>query len=91
MDLLSASAHKLAGPKGVGLLYIRKGTRIKPFMHGGDQERGRRASTLNVPGIVGFGKAVELAKAGMDTESVRRACCVTSRSGGFSAELKRPA
>ena len=59
VDLLSASAHKLAGPKGVGLLYIRKGTRIKPFMHGGDQERGRRASTLNVPGIVGFGKAVE--------------------------------
>src|SRR3989339_599950 len=56
-DLLSASAHKLYGPKGVGLLYIRQGTRIAPFIHGGEQENGRRASTLNVPGIVGFGKA----------------------------------
>ncbi|MHB8908155.1 MAG: cysteine desulfurase NifS [Syntrophales bacterium] len=60
-DLLSASAHKLYGPKGVGILFIRRGTRIVPFMNGGEQEGGRRASTLNVPGIVGFGKAVELA------------------------------
>lgn len=68
VDLLSASAHKLYGPKGVGVLYIRKGTRISTFMHGGDQESGRRASTHNVSGIVGFGKAVELAREKMDEE-----------------------
>ena len=68
VDLLSASGHKLYGPKGVGVLYIRKGVRMLPFMHGGDQEQGRRASTHNVPGIVGFGKAVELAKMEMTGE-----------------------
>lgn len=62
VDLLSASAHKLYGPKGVGLLYIRKGTRILPYLHGGEQERRRRASTENVPAIVGFSRAVELAE-----------------------------
>jgi cysteine desulfurase len=61
-DLLAMSAHKLYGPKGIGALYIRKGTRISPFMHGGGQERGRRASTENVPAIVGFGKAAEIAR-----------------------------
>jgi cysteine desulfurase len=71
VDLLSASAHKLCGPKGVGLLYIREGTRIVPFMHGGEQESGRRASTQNVPGIVGFGKAVELAAATLAGEAAR--------------------
>jgi cysteine desulfurase len=59
-DLLSLSAHKFYGPKGVGALYIRKGTRIERFLHGGDQEKGRRASTHNTPGIVGLGKAIEL-------------------------------
>ena len=72
IDLLSASAHKLYGPKGVGLLYIRKGARIAPLLHGGDQEKRRRASTQNVPGIVGFGKAVELAGAEMGTEAARQ-------------------
>ncbi len=71
IDLLSASAHKLYGPKGVGLLYIRTGTRIAPFIHGGGQENGRRSSTLNVPGIVGFGKAVELAGASLVEEAAR--------------------
>ena len=68
VDLLSASGHKLYGPKGVGILYVKKGVRMLPFMHGGDQEQGRRASTHNVPGILGFGKAVELAKEEMARE-----------------------
>ncbi len=61
VDLLSISAHKFYGPKGVGALYIRKGTRIEPLLHGGAQEMGKRASTHNVPGIAGMAKAVELA------------------------------
>lgn len=69
VDLLSMSAHKLHGPKGVGALYIRKGTKITSFMHGGAQERGLRASTENIPGIVGFAKAVELARLEMDDEA----------------------
>jgi cysteine desulfurase len=71
VDLLSISAHKLYGPKGVGALYIRKGTKLMTFMHGGGQERGRRASTENVPGIVGFGQAAELAKQTLKTEMGR--------------------
>jgi len=69
VDLLSLSAHKFYGPKGVGALYIRKGTRISRFLHGGDQERGRRASTHNVPGIVGLGKAIEIAEKKMREEA----------------------
>lgn len=78
VDLLSASAHKLYGPKGIGMLYIRKGTRIMPFLHGGDQEKKRRASTENVPGIVGFGKATEIALVEMDRE-VRRLTYLRNR------------
>ena len=70
-DLLSMSAHKLYGPKGIGALYIRKGTKLTPLMHGGEQERRRRASTENVPGIVGFGKAAELARQEMSKEMER--------------------
>lgn len=69
VDLLSMSAHKLYGPKGIGALYIRKGTKLLSFMHGGEQERGRRASTENIPGIVGFGWAAELAQQEMNEEA----------------------
>lgn len=65
IDMLSASAHKLNGPKGVGLLYIRQGVKIRSFLHGGAQERKRRAGTENIPGIVGFAKAAEIAAATM--------------------------
>ena len=60
VDMLSASGHKFGGPKGVGFLYIRKGIRLPPFMHGGEQENGRRAGTTNVPGVVGMGLAAEI-------------------------------
>ena len=66
IDMLSASGHKLGGPKGIGFLYIRKGIKIRSFIHGGAQERQRRAGTHNVPGIVGFGKAAKLAIDNMD-------------------------
>jgi len=71
VDLLSMSAHKLCGPKGVGALFIRKGTKIVSLLHGGEQERRRRASTENVPGIVGLGKAAELARPEIDEEARR--------------------
>ena len=72
-DLLALSAHKFGGPKGVGALYIRKRTRIGTFIDGGAQERGKRAGTENVPGIVGLGRAIELAVAEMPEKSPRLA------------------
>ncbi len=71
IDLLSLSAHKLHGPKGVGALFIRKGIRFRPFLTGGHQEKGRRAGTENVAGIVGLGKAAELALEHLDEENTR--------------------
>lgn len=73
IDLLSISGHKLYGPKGVGALYVRKGIKLKSFMHGGAQEKGRRAGTENVPGIVGLGKAIELCMEHLQDESNRQA------------------
>lgn len=71
IDMLSASGHKLNGPKGAGILYIRRGVKIRSYIHGGAQERSRRAGTLNVPGIVGFGKAAQLAGETMEERSRR--------------------
>lgn len=71
IDLLSASAHKFYGPKGVGFLYIRKGTRLVPQILGGHHEREKRAGTENVPGIVGMAKALEIAEAEMSEEEQR--------------------
>jgi len=70
VDLLSLSAHKIYGPKGIGALYIRKGTRIQPLIHGGHHEKNRRAGTENVPGIAGLGKAIEIVKTSIDKESI---------------------
>ncbi len=69
IDMLSLSGHKLHAPKGVGVLYIRKGTRFSPFLIGGHQEKGRRGGTENVPGIIALGKACELAAANMEKEN----------------------
>ena len=69
VDMLAMSAHKFYGPKGVGALYIRKGTKLIPLMHGGEHERRRRAGTENVPAIVGLGKAAEIAQREMDAEA----------------------
>ena len=74
VDMLSISAHKLYGPKGVGALYIRRGTGVTPLMHGGGQEKKRRAGTENVPAIVGLGKAMDTAQQEMGQEAERITC-----------------
>lgn len=71
IDMLSLSGHKLHAPKGVGALYVRRGVRLRPFVRGGHQERGRRAGTENIPAIVGLGKAAELAALSMNDEQTR--------------------
>jgi len=72
IDLLTVSSHKMCGPKGVALLYVREGIKIVPLLHGGGQENGLRSSTVNVAGIVGFAKAAELCKSEMKTEGARQ-------------------
>ncbi len=69
IDLLSASAHKFHGPKGVGFMYMKNSAKLEPFIHGGAQERARRAGTSNVPGIVGMGQAVKLALGTLDKDT----------------------
>lgn len=69
IDMLSASAHKFHGPKGVGFMYMKNSAKLEPFIHGGAQERARRAGTSNVPGIVGMGKAVKLALGTLDKDT----------------------
>ncbi|MCK4532803.1 cysteine desulfurase NifS, partial [bacterium] len=71
VDLVSLSGHKLYGPKGVGILYIRKGTKIQPLIHGGHHEKNKRAGTENVPGIIGLAKAMEIASVTMEEEAIR--------------------
>jgi cysteine desulfurase len=70
IDLLALSSHKIYGPKGIGALYIRNGVKVQPIIHGGGHEKGIRSSTLNVPGIVGLGKACELASKRMDKDNI---------------------
>ena len=89
VDMLAMSAHKLGGPKGVGALYVRKGTRAVSFMHGGEQEKGRRASTENVPGIVGFGKAAEIAQRESDREAKRLTTLRDRLAQGLAQHVER--
>lgn len=88
VDMLSISAHKFYGPKGVGALYVRKGTKMTSFMHGGHQEKGRRASTENVPGIVGLGKAAEIAQQQKDTEATRITALRDRLVEGISSKIE---
>ena len=73
IDMLSMSAHKFYGPKGVGAFYLRKGVNLEKFMHGGEQEKGRRAGTINTPGIVGLGEAIAIASETMEEENKKEA------------------
>lgn len=89
IDLMSLSAHKIYGPKGIGALYVRRGVRLKPILDGGGHESGRRSGTLNVPGIVGFARAVELALDRREAEHARIRelmdllnCRMTEKVGG---------
>jgi cysteine desulfurase len=87
VDMLSMSAHKFYGPKGVGLTYVRKRTRLTPLLHGGGQEKGRRAGTLNVPGIMGMAKALELATSRMAEDSVRESELRDRLWAGLSSQI----
>lgn len=86
-DMLSLSAHKFHGPKGVGALYIRRGTKINPFVHGGGQESARRAGTENVPGIVGLGQAITLATVDLEAKNRRIAALRDRLIAGIAASI----
>jgi len=88
VDMLSMSGHKFYGPKGVGLMYLRKRTRISPLLHGGGQEKGRRAGTHNVPGIVGMAKALELASERMADDAAREAQLRDRLWAGLQANIE---
>jgi len=88
VDLLSMSAHKFYGPKGIGALYVRRGVRIERYQDGGEQERGRRGGTLNVPGIVGLGKAIEISVADMETEGARQQKLRDGLIGAIEARIE---
>ena len=88
VDMLSMSGHKFYGPKGIGLMYLRKRTRISPLFHGGGQEKSRRAGTLNVPGIVGMAKALELATARMADDAAREAALRDRLWAGLEANIE---
>jgi cysteine desulfurase len=87
VDLLSVSSHKLYGPKGVGALFIKKGTRVSPILFGGGQERGKRSGTENTAGIIGLGKAAELAQQSLDAEGKRLTALRERLVGGILGEL----
>ena len=88
VDFISISAHKLYGPKGIGALYIRRGTRVEPLIRGGHHEHNRRAGTSNVPSMVGFGKAAEIAGSDMEEEGKRQWNLTERLKDGLQAELE---
>nr|MBU1328487.1 cysteine desulfurase NifS [Candidatus Omnitrophota bacterium] len=88
IDLCSFSGHKVYGPKGIGALYLRKGVKITPFQHGGHHERNKRAGTENVPGIVGFAKAIEIARRDMKKNDAHLKKLTKKMWEGLSKELK---
>ena len=88
VDLMSMSSHKIYGPKGIGALYIKTGTKLHSFVHGGAQERRRRAGTENMPSIVGYGKAAELAKTNMDEHIERLTSLRTKLIDGILEKIR---
>ena len=89
IDLLTASSHKIYGPKGAALLYVREGTKIEPLLHGGGQESGMRSSTVNIPAIVGFAQAAKIAEKEMKKEQVRLSKLRDKLIAGITKKIER--